>query len=302
MTFPLASVFFRSLIDARETVASALIKYMRDDGHKTASGLVKSLYEHHVEQFGFSHADFARGELGNGFAVLGSSAPCALWVLYHVFSDSRVLEDVRREVWSMVEEDTGAATCSIELADIRTACPVLLSTFQETMRYRGIAPGPRVLLDDILLDGRYQLKKGSMLMIPTPVQHTDIAAWGNNAQEFDHLRFVGRPASEKKMWNWVVFRAFGGGHVLCPGRHFATTEIMALVALMVMQFDIVPVIGRWIEPTSKNSPLTAAFPIIDEDIEVELRLRRPDAKWDVKFSASRDAAGIGMEDMVRMED
>jgi cytochrome P450 len=37
----------------------------------------------------------------------------------------------------------------------------------------------------------------------------------------------------------AAFRAFGGGKTLCPGRHFATTSIQALVALLVTKFDIV---------------------------------------------------------------
>lgn len=296
-TFPLASFFFPKLIRARELAASALIDYVRKRGHETASGLVRKRYEHHVDRFGFSLEDFARGELGNAFAVLGNSAPCAFWVLYQVFSDKQVLDDVRREVVTMVTENDDEGVCSIDLANIRMACPTLLSTFQETMRYRGVAPGPRLVLDDVVLDGGYQLKKGSMLMIPTSVQHTDTSAWGDDANEFDHMRFARKPSSGKTRPNRVAFRAFGGGHVLCPGRHFATTEIMALVALMVMQFDVIPIAGKWIEPTWKNSPLQAGFPVIDEDIEVELRPRKANVQWNVTFSTSGEVAEIVMEDI-----
>lgn len=274
---------------------------MRNGGYKTASGLVRKRYEHHVDRFGFSLEDLARGELGNAFAVLGNSTPCALWVLYQVFSDEQVLDNIRREVSAMVTDDSDGI-CSIDLANIRTACPALLSTFQETMRYRGVAPGPRLILDDVVLDGGYRLKQGSMLMIPTPVQHTDTSAWGDDANEFDYMRFARKPAPGKKRPNRVAFRAFGGGHVLCPGRHFATTEIMALVALMVIQFDVTPTTGKWIEPSWKNSPLQAGFPIIDQDIEVELRPRNPNVKWNVTFSTSGEVARIVMEDIAGAED
>lgn len=302
---PLASVFLPGLLRSRELVAAAFIDYMHKGGHKTASGLVRKRYEHHVEQFGFSTEDFARGELGNTFAVLSNSTPCALWLLYHVFSDAQVLADVRREMSSMVredEDDQGRKTSSIDLASIRTSCPVLLSTFQETLRYRGVATGPRIIIEDVLLDGRYLLKKGNMLMIPTPVQHTDTAAWGEDAGVFDYMRFARKPGPGQKRPNRVAFRAFGGGHVLCPGRHFASTEIMALAALLALQFDVVPVAGRWIEPTWEKSPLQAGFPIPDEDIEVELRPRQPGMKWNVTFSGSEGAMGIVMEDMNGDED
>lgn len=160
--FPLASLFFPKLYRARELAAAAMIDYMRKGGHETASGLVRKRYEHHRGQFGMSLEDFARGELGNTFAVLGNSTPCALWVLYHIYSDDKVLADVRREVSALVrdEEKDGVTTSSVDLASIRTSCPILLSTFQETLRYRAVNPGPRVLLEDVVLDGGILLKKG----------------------------------------------------------------------------------------------------------------------------------------------
>ncbi|KAJ4392035.1 hypothetical protein N0V93_005656 [Gnomoniopsis smithogilvyi] len=301
--FPLASLFFPKLMRARELAAAALIDYMRAGGHKTASGLVRERYKHHVERFGFSLEDFGRGELGNTFAVLGSSTPCALWVLYHIFSDDRVLADVRREVSFMVrvkDDGQGGKCSSIDLASLKTSCPILLSTFQETMRCRSVAPGPRVLLEDVVLDGQYLLRKGSMLMIPTPVQHTDTSAWGEDAGVFDHMRFVREPG--RKRPNRVAFRAFGGGHILCPGRHFASTEIMALAALLVLQFDVIPVAGKWVEPTWENSPLQSGFPVPDEDIQVELRPRDPGMKWNVTFSGSDEVMQIAMEDITGAED
>ncbi|KAK9425268.1 putative Cytochrome P450 [Seiridium unicorne] len=296
--FPLASLLFPKLLRARELVAAAMIEYINKGGHKSASGLVRMRYEHHREQFGFSHEDIARGELGNTFAVLGNTTPCAFWVLYHIFSDNKVLSDVRREVLALVHEESKeeGMVCSVDLAGIRTRCPILLSTFQETMRFRAVNPGPRVLLEDVNLDNRYLLKKGAMLMIPAPVQHTDVMAWGDNAGEFDYMRFARKQTPGRKRPNRVAFRAFGGGHILCPGRHFASTEIMAFAALLVLQFDVVPARGTWVEPTWGNSPAQAGFPVPDEDIEVELRPRDLNKKWTVSFSGSAEAMEIVSED------
>jgi cytochrome P450 len=303
--FPLPALFFPKLFRARELAAAAMTDYMRKGGHRTASGLVRKRYEHHRHRFGLSLEDVARGELGNTFAVLGNSTPCALWVLYHIFSDDQVLADIRREVSDLVHEDhdtEGGIVKSLDLANIRTSCPILLSTFQETLRFRAVNPGPRVVLEDVLLEGHILLKKGSMLMIPAPVQHTSLSAWGEDVGEFDHTRFVRKPGAGRKAPNRVAFRAFGGGHVLCPGRHFASTEIMALAVLLVLQFDVVPVIGKWVEPTWKNSPVQAGFPVPDEDIDVELRPRNPSTKWNVTFSGSEDAMGIVSEDITAGED
>lgn len=297
--FPFSSILFPKLRKARETVAVAMMKYMHNDGHKTASGLVRMRFEHHHDQFGLSIEDVARGELGNTFAVLGNTTPCALWMLYHVFSDNEVLTDVRREVLALVQEEhdeVGNAVHSIDLAAIRTSCPILMSTFQETLRFRAINPGPRVLIEDVRLDDRYLLKKGSILMIPATVQHSDAVAWGDDVGAFDHMRFARRPTTGRKKPNRVAFRAFGGGHILCPGRHFASNEIMVFAALMVLRFDVKPVKGSWVEPICDNTPGQSGFPIPDEDIEIELCPRDASKKWNITFSGSEKAMDIVAED------
>lgn len=295
--FPMASFFFPKLYRARELATAALVDYIRKGGHKTASGLVRKRYEHHVEQWGLSPDDFGRGELGNTFAVLGNSTPCALWLLFHIFSDQKVLADVREELLAMVTVNEQDSVNCIDLATVRKSCPILLSTFQETLRVHSLNPGIRVVLEEVLLNDCILLKKGSMLMIPTPVQHTDTSVWGPDANTFDHMRFVRKPG--QKTHDRVAFRSFGGGHVLCPGRHFASTEIMALAALLVLQFDVVPTSngGEWIEPTSKNSPVQAGFAIPDNDIDVELRLRDPTKRWRVTFTGSDETMGIVSEDI-----
>ncbi len=296
---PLPWLVSPKLYRAREIAANAMIEYMRKGGYKTASGLVRKRVEHHGELFGLSPEDIGRGELGNTFAVLGNTTPVALWMLFHIFSDPQVLTEIREELTALVKDEPADPTdnkpiSTIDLGAIKDACPILLSTFQETLRYRAVNPGPRVLVEDVLLDNRILLKKGSLLMIPAPVQHTDTTAWGDDATRFDHLRFARKSG---KRPNRVAFRAFGGGHVLCPGRHFASTEILSLAALLVLQFDVVPVSGRWGEPTFENSPVQSGFPVIDEDILVELRPRDAGRKWRVVYTGSEKAMDIVSEDI-----
>lgn len=214
------------------------------------------------------------------------------------------MADVRREIFALVHEEhdeAGNAVHSIDLAAIQTSCPILMSTFQETMRFRAINPGPRVLLEDVRLDGRYLLKKGSMLMIPATVQHSDAEAWGDNVGEFDHMRFARRTTTGRKKPNRVAFRAFGGGHILCPGRHFASNEIMVFAALVVLRFDVTPIKGTWVEPICDNTPAQSGFPIPDEDIEMELCPRDISKKWNITFSGLEKAMDIVAEDSLSGE-
>ncbi|KAI3333370.1 hypothetical protein F4824DRAFT_472225 [Ustulina deusta] len=69
--------FSPRVLRAREACAAAMIKYMEKDGHKSASGLVRARHDHHRYEYNFTLEDVARGELGNTFAVLGNTTPCA---------------------------------------------------------------------------------------------------------------------------------------------------------------------------------------------------------------------------------
>jgi cytochrome P450 len=47
------------------------------------------------------------------------------------------------------------------------------------------------------------------------------------------------------------FVDLGGGHVICPGRHFAKQEIMMAIAILVTKFDIELV--EWTTADGKRS-------------------------------------------------
>ncbi|ORY62498.1 uncharacterized protein BCR38DRAFT_467111 [Pseudomassariella vexata] len=51
----------------------------------------------------------------------------------------------------------------------------------------------------------------------------------------------------------AAFRASGGGKTLCPGRHYAMNEILALVVLVVLLFDMESPDGGGIEVPKKNN-------------------------------------------------
>jgi hypothetical protein len=95
------------------------------------------------------------------------------------------------------------------------------------------------------------------------------------------------PASE--------FRGFGGGHVLCPGRHFASTEVLAFLALLLVRFSMRPVKGNWAEP-NKDNVMDRACPLPKPDVMIEL-IPRNSQKWCVLFSGSHKGINIVAEDL-----
>ena len=80
--------------------------------------------------------------------------------------------------------------------------------------------------------------------------------------------------------------SFGAAPHLCPGRHFATTQMLAMAALLVMRYDISPASGSW-EILKQNQKGFAAVPppLGDTDILVEER-RGWQGQWQFEMGRS----------------
>ncbi|KAI9682768.1 MAG: hypothetical protein M1822_006258 [Bathelium mastoideum] len=290
----LPSILARESLRAREKIVKAFTHYFRTGGHKQGSALVRARYEHSAS-YNISLEDTARFELGGAVAILTNTVPCAFWVLWHTISDPAVLQECRDELQSLckVEYDT----VTIDITEVKISCPLLLSILQEVLRFHGTGNSVRVVQQEFLLDDKYLLKKGGTLMIPGPVQHTSKAIYGESVNMFDHKRFV---RSEGKRINPIGFRGFGGGATLCPGRHFASTEIIAFVALAIMRFNIRPVCGKWVRSTTDNAGMQATVPPPDTDVEVEVTLREDEfagKQWNAILEGSDKAVELVAEDM-----
>lgn len=290
-------LFASAAFKARQRVTDAFIAYIRGGHHKEGSALVQARHAH-SSSFGLTPEDIGGIEVGGAFSVLGSTAPATFWLIYHLFSAPALLGECRDEVSALVVmEQDGVST--IDVTAVKSKCPVLLSVFQEVLRYRHISVSARIVLEDEKLsDGKYHLRKNSMLMIPVAVMHTDPDSWGPTAAVFDHRRFL--PENTKAVPR-TAYRPFGGGHVLCPGRHLATTEILAFAALVMLRFDITLAVagGSWEDATVEKTPLTIALPVPDDPIRVQIRPREPSMKWRVELGESDRVVGIAAEDITQ---
>ena len=154
-------------------------------------------------------------------------------------------------------------------------------------------------MQDTLLDNKYLLKKGATVLMPSIVIHTDPSVWGEEVETFDHKRFLkNNPTSKRKAPSSAAFRAFGGGSTLCPGRHFATTEILSTVVMFIMRYDCRSVTGRWIAPTTKNTNVAAVLMEPDTDLKVEVTPRKgfEDGKWEFALQDSEMVFAVAAED------
>ncbi|KAI0843827.1 cytochrome P450 [Daldinia vernicosa] len=286
---PLKPLTSPKAFQAREVLATSFVSYLENNGPETASDFIRAAHTHHVSH-GFTTNDLARFEIGHTHAINGSTAPTTWWLLWHLYSDPVVLNEVRQELERLVvdtSEPHAEKTRTLDLSLLPKHTPILHSTLNETLRFRTMAAAVRLCLEDHLLDGKYLLKKGGIVIVPQPLHHSSTSAWGEDVGHFNHRRFIpgsgaaGKEteSNKRKAYDKAAFLAFGGGHTLCPGRHFSTMEILAFAAMMVLRFDVEPAIGdRWVEPTWKRTPMVASLQIPDEDIEVKVRARDNDER------------------------
>ena len=290
------SLTARKGVAGREKLVKAFEKYFQSGGHKHSSQFVQDRYEISVKN-GLSLQDISRYELGSALAILVNTPPTMFWFIYFVYSNSELLEDLRKEIESITKrsvDETDGPTLSIDITNAKANCPLLASTYQEVLRHCAIGTSIREVTQDTTINHQWLLKKNALIQMPSSVIHRDQSLWGSDVDDFNPRRFMKdeKPKTENgKRPNPAASRAFGGGTTLCPGRHFATTEILAVVTMFIMRYDLVPAGGRWIMPTTERTKQAAIILEPDNDIQVKVSRRKG-------FETGRWAFGLENSGMI----
>ncbi|KAK4204646.1 putative cytochrome P450 E-class, group IV [Triangularia verruculosa] len=298
----LPSVFARKAIAARDKVSSAFLEYYTSNGQDSASLLTRLRYGVATRNK-IPVEDIAKIEVGGTIAILVNTVPAAFWTLFYLHANPSLLSSVRAEVDACTDTAhpaDGKVTKTIDIVTLKAKCPLLLSSYQETLRCVGMGTPVRQVTEDTHLDG-YLLKKGALIQMPTRVVHSDAKLWGNNAAEFVPERFL--PENKSSRPKDSCFRTFGGGRTLCPGRHFATNEILAVVALFISRMDMKPVdqVKGWEAPTSFSTGAAGQIMEPDEDVEVEITRReglKEGIEWIVRADKGDKVFKMVTEDYV----
>ncbi|OAG00101.1 cytochrome P450 [Paraphaeosphaeria sporulosa] len=284
-------------VAAIEFLSSTWARILQNGGHKNHSRFIQKLFEYYNER-SFPLKDFSQFIMGSSVAVLGNTLPTAFWFVIHLYSDRKVFDACREEILAQVVHSTdadGNPVRTLDITALKVACPLFHSAFKEVLRLEAVGTGVRGVEEDHMLDGKYLLRKDALVFMPLVSQHFDHERWGADAEEYCYDRFADK--ARPRVSN-VSFRSFGGGTTLCPGRHFATTELLAFAAMLLLRFDIIPKDGKWVVPTSLNAEMTTNMPAPDFDVEVEIQKRSDDQgiKWMWKLSESEHAAMLGDQD------
>jgi cytochrome P450 len=236
--------------------------------------MIPEMFNTNVDH-GLSPLEAAKLEMATSLAMLSSGAISAFWLMFHMASDPDALRDCRQELHNLIvkEADTfSSKTNVVDLSDIRTRCPTLMAMWQETLRFHSTVINIKKVQQNTTLASQYFLKKGAIVMIPGTAVHHDTNTWGPNASQFDHKRFL-TAAGQAKRAHTTAYRPFGAGTTMCPGRHFSTSAVLSLIAMVLLQFDVEPVEGQWQMPTKNNADMWNAMPKPDHDIPVKISPR-----------------------------
>ncbi|MCJ1470534.1 hypothetical protein MMC07_009180 [Pseudocyphellaria aurata] len=294
----LPSITARKGIAGRDKVAKAFENYFRIDGHKNASILMRNRYETSAKNE-ISEEDIARFEVGGSIAILVNTVPAAFWMLLLVYSYPGLLNDIRKELDSVVSKTVDNNLVRyLDITLLKTKCLLLTSTFQEVLRYRSMGTSIRHVMQDTVLNDQWLLKKDCMVQMPSRIIHTDSKIWGTDVDEFNPRRFLKDQGQNMKRPNPAAFRAFGGGTTLCPGRHFATNEVLAVVSMFVMRYDMTPTDGEWSLPKTDNTNVASVIMEPDTDVEVEISARKgfEEGRWIYDLKDSEAIVAMVAED------
>lgn len=271
------SIIARKSYLGREKVVAAFVKYYNDRGQNEASDLAKARWKVQHEN-GATTEDIARMETSTVLGVISNTSPTSFWMIYDVYSRPELLVQLRDEIRENALKRNESGDPVIDLAAIKDSCPNLLATFQECLRTRSNSSPTRFVQQDVVLNDKYLLKKGRILIMPSQNMNYESSIWGDDSEKFDPSRFKKEALKQRP----TSFMSFGASPSLCPGRHFASGEILGMAAMMILRFDITPVGGKWTMPKFCKGAIAASMPSPGEafNVTVSPREEYAGATWD----------------------
>jgi len=283
-------VVARKAWKGREYLAKAFLQYYEAGGHLGSSQLSYIRWKSQHDA-GATLEDIARLEVVMGLGILSNTVPASFWVMFDIFSRPELLEEIREEICRNALSINPEGRHTIDLADVQDKCPLLLASFQETLRVRSNAAQLRVIYEDTMLNDSYLVKAGSVLVMPAAVINRSESMWGPDAHSFDPQHFITAGGKGSKASG---FMSFGAPPHMCAGRHFATGEILALVTMLILQFDVCPVEGKWVEPPTNVKAVAASLspPMGRTSVAIGERPGLKGVKWDFTLTPGRGRHGL----------
>ena len=239
----------RETKNARKRLQDTLAKYcetVKDDDEEVSAYIRYRLAV--LRKYGIEGQRVGDIEVALVHVPTSNSIPTCFWVFIYIFTNRDLVAQLRTEVEPVTERVGNQVIVNVD--DLSNKCPLLISTFREVSRIANkFTCNRRVVEDTTITDGQgraYLLKKGAAIQMPSGPMHGMANVWGPDADQFRPDRFMDRglPSKNAKLRR-SAWTPFGGGAHLCPGRNFATAEILGFVTSMLLGYHVEPVDGNW---------------------------------------------------------
>ncbi|CEL62387.1 NADPH-ferrihemoprotein reductase [Rhizoctonia solani AG-1 IB] len=153
------------------------------------------------------------------------------FVMAHVMKNPEVYARIRNEVDSVL----GGEPIRLEHLSKLTYITVLRESLRVTPSIGLLTVTP--YKDEVIGDGKYLIKKGTVVIVLPGDVGQDPAVWGENADEFNPDRMLDGKFEALPPKAWIPF---GSGARACIGRPFAWQEALIAIATIFQKFDFKP--------------------------------------------------------------
>ncbi|KAG6353408.1 hypothetical protein INS49_005589 [Diaporthe citri] len=193
-------------------------------------------------------------------ATSANALPASFWNLIEIYNDRNLLGRVQHtlsETTVASDGNTAAETLPLRFDLAHTlSSPLLQSVYAEVLRQRvSLFHNRAPTVGDYKL-GPFTLRNGGLVCVPTNIAHNSEKAWGPGRTErplgeFWPERFLvpadgkegeGNPDTAEVRFStegldgaWIPY---GGGALMCPGRHLAKIKMLGSVSVFSAYFDM----------------------------------------------------------------
>src|SRR5918992_3028944 len=225
---------FRNNVTLMKDLVDDVIRRRRASGDQSTDDLLGRMLYTRDEVTGEPLDDANIRDQAITFIIAGheTTSGALSFALYYLTKHPEVLARAQAEVdalWGDVADPDPQYGDIGKLAYIR-------QVLNESLRLWPTAPGYAVEpLEDTVIGGKYQARKGESLTVLIPALHRD-PAWGDNVELFDPDRFSPDREQERPVH---LFKPFGNGERACIGRQFALHEATLVLALLVHRYRLI---------------------------------------------------------------
>lgn len=231
----------------------------------------------------------AAGHLSLYWDFIEHISKITYWTVLHIFADSALLEEVRKEFASCVKssrptrEETGfpfdePPRLSLDLDKVLESCPLFEACYYETIRLHSTGFSFRELDSDLTLTEStndateprsYKLQKGKKVIMPHVAYQTDPRRF-SNPDQYDPLRFiVTDSASGQKKASADALGPIAEGLYGSKDNQINERSILAFTAGIVSMWDITATNGKDLKIPSNTATWGSCQP--SKEIRVNLK-------------------------------